>query len=492
MNWNRAFIRNHIKSVELLDRARDDGHLSDAILNECIEQALIVVARDCNLLPDRKRLPLRIGQWEYPIPNDLDRIRKVWYINSSGNHEPLTYIAVDKYLDWEDPTETSTKPLYFSYPLMQARLFNFYAGAPPVYDYMAVSHVTTLGITTLIDPAANFGKTLSGNHIRPKCIAYNVTDDSYGYVLVLDITTDKSTGTATAATSTTILEDTGADFVTDGVAVGDIICTPATVTSYAFVTAVAATKLTYNKMEGDTKRFVSGDAYKVGQANRIEISTATPHPGLRDGASNVFNVGSATATLTATTFTNTRCTGSGSLSGATGGEIAIASGGSHAKITGIGSGYVDVDYWIGGKPAAGETVTIKACDEYRIEDKYVNEKVIWIGPTINASDSVGDESIEIFYNRKPQMPDEDDDPLEVPDQYEQPMLRCTEWQTGVKSGLYSPVEVRLMERSYRDTVKAYMGDIWKQPTGPIRPFENRRTHRGGRANQTPNGITWVL
>ena len=495
--WNREYIRNHVKSANTLARATNDGLLSDIILNEAIESALKLVGWDCNLKPKSKTLPLVADQYQYPMDERVSRIRKIWYTNSSGIREPLVYLPVDSYMDWENPDDTATKPMYYSYPNYQGRVFQFYAGAPPIYDYVPSSYITTSSIRTIIDSGLNFGKTLSGKRIRPKCVVYNITDDSYGYISHLNMGTIKTTGTATASTSSTILEDTTADFVTDEVAVDDIICllSGTEVISYAFVTAVTATQLTYTafeKMSQTAIVFASGNSYKVGTADEIWLSTATPHPGLRSGARNYFYMSSAAVTMTGTTFTNTRCTGS-ATSGASTGQVAIASGGSHGLITTVEDNYIIVDKWIGGKPVNAETVIIYTADKYQVQDKYTTERSLWIGPTVDASDTVGDESITILYNERIQVPDEDDDPLEVDEMYEQPVLRCTEWQVATKTGIYSTDDLAKMEMIYRNTVKDYRGDVYAPPLGPINPFLNRGGRgRIGYAHQTPNGLRWNI
>ena len=495
--WNREYIRNHVKSANTLARATNDGLLSDIILNEAIESALKLVGWDCNLKPKSKTFPLVADQYSYPMDERVSRIRKVWYTNSSNVREPLVYLPVEAYMDWENPANTVSKPTYYSYPMYQGRVYQFYADAPPIYDYLPSSYITTASIRTVIDSGMNFGKTLSGRRVRPECVVYNVTDDSYGYISHLNMGTVKTTGTATANTSSTILEDTTADFVTDAVAVDDIICllSGTEVTAYAFVTAVDTTQLTYisfEKMSQSAILFASGDSYKVGKADEIWLSTATPHPGLRDGAKNYFYMSSVACTMTGTTFTNTRCTGS-STSGASTGQVAIASGGSHGLITTVDDNYIVVDKWIGGKPVDAETVAIYTADKYQVQDKFTTERALWIGPTIDSSDSAGEESITVLYNERIQVPDEDDDPLEVDEMYEQPVLRCSEWQTATKTGIYSIDELIKMEMLYRNTVQDYRGDVSAPPLGPINPLNNRGGRgRIGYQNQTPNGLRWNI
>jgi hypothetical protein len=362
MAWNRLYLRNRIKSSFLIGRTANDGLTPDSILNEAIEAAMKELARDCNMFPGEWKLALRADQYKYPLPRALDRIRNVYFIDSSGEYQDLEYMAQDNFLDWTDPTDTSSEPIYYSYPHIQPPVFNFYAGAPPDYDYLPDSRswITTASIRTIIDSGINFGRTKSGRRVRPGCVAHNITDDSYGYIEYLDMTTAKRTGWATSGTTTDILEDSGENFSTDNVAVGDIICTPSggRVRAYAFVIEVAPggnnDQLRYANIEGQDAngdnilRFENGDTYKVGTATEIRLWHDTPmpegtrvpfagwdHPGLRDGADCTFSVSATKATITGTTFDNTTVTGS-STSGAEEDDIAIASGGSHGWRDGYG------------------------------------------------------------------------------------------------------------------------------------------------------------
>lgn len=69
-----------------------------------------------------------------------------------------------------------------------------------------------------------------------------------------------SSGTITGG-STTSLEDSGADFVTDGVAIGDTVIDDTTM-EHSIVTAVAATTLTTHVTRHGAA-FISGDTYRI-------------------------------------------------------------------------------------------------------------------------------------------------------------------------------------------------------------------------------------
>lgn len=73
-----------------------------------------------------------------------------------------------------------------------------------------------------------------------------------------------SSGTATGGSATTIV-DTGADFVTDGVAVGDLLIND-TKSIHGSITAVTATTLTVFRMSNNASN-EAGDTYRVANAN---------------------------------------------------------------------------------------------------------------------------------------------------------------------------------------------------------------------------------
>lgn len=497
MAWNREYIRNSVKSAILMDRDTDDAHLTNSLINEAIEKAMRKLAHDCWLIPDEKKLALVASQYKYPMEDDVDRIRSVWYIDDTDNRMPLDYINPNKYIDYEDPSETSTEPSYYSYPIMMPHVFEFYAAAPPVYNFVNESWVTTKSIRTIIDSGINFGRTRSGKRVRPKCVGHNLDDDSYGYVEYLEPSTSKVTGTADAGTNSTTLVDAAGDFVNNGVAVDDIICSPSSgvVTKYAFVTAVTATTLTYEDEQPNGSTFSSGDTYKVGVATEARLKWSAPHWGLQDGSQNYFSVGSAKATITGTTFTNTTVTGS-STSGAEAGDIAIAATGEHGYVSAVAANALTVDKWIGGKPADGQTVTVKECDKYQIEDRMATQKCMWIGPTIDASDSIGSESIIIQYVRVPIMPEYDDDEIEIPQLYEQPLLQCAKWQAMKLRGVYAPADVINEEALYTNAVRPFLGNIFAPPINkPLNVWNNRNprgVRRGETRYTTPNGLRWDL
>ena len=67
MAWNRRFLKDWIKDRRLLDRSKNDGRLDDTRIEDAINDALEKVGLDCGMLGERRRLPLRAGEWQVPI-----------------------------------------------------------------------------------------------------------------------------------------------------------------------------------------------------------------------------------------------------------------------------------------------------------------------------------------------------------------------------------------------------------------------------------------
>lgn len=499
MAITRLYLQNQIKSALGIARSVDDGLLPDTLIQEAINETLKQIAGDCNLNPDYRKLALRADKWKYPMDEDVAYIRKVWFVDTDGRRSELDYAEPDNFMEGLDPEDTGSQPDFFSYPYFQRPVLHFYVGAPPIYDYIDDSNVTTRSIRTVIDSAANFGRLLDGTRIKPKWVVHNITDDSYGYVEVLDTTTAKVSGTTDAGTNSTTLIDAGVDFVATSVAVDDIICLirGGIVVAYAFVTAVAVNQLTYEGIQGIVDTFILGDLYKVGRATEIRLSMDAPHPGLRDGANNRFAVSDvAKATINGTTFTPTRCTGAG-VAGSEEGDIAIAAGGSHGRVSAATSTYVDVDMWRGGQPADGEVVSVRECDQYQVEHRFRTQRVMWITPAPSASATLGTENLRIWFNATPTLPENDDDPIEVPNGYMEALVKCGMWKARFLQGIYSHLEIRAMEEDYKDSAKEVMGDVFRSPPQEtVTPWTNRRnvirTKRWGERDQGPSGARWTL
>jgi hypothetical protein len=288
----RAEIRKILKLADGLSPNIEDGNMTNEYYNTAIDEAIRQLGIDCNLIPVRRSFPLQANVYQYPLDEDVDLIRRVWYVDSDNRRIPLDYMSPEQWMDWEDLDDTDAEPDRFCYPMFMNEVMPFYVQLPPVSDYAMTSRATEQSIRTLIDSRANFGKTLNNRRIEPGFIVHNLTDGSYGYVDVLNITTIKTAGSATNGTTTNCLEDTTKDFVALDVQEGDIICLPSAAidTSYAFIDEVTTTKLTYVDMQGAKRRITKLDTYNIGKAMEIRLSLKVPHPGLRNGSYNYFKV----------------------------------------------------------------------------------------------------------------------------------------------------------------------------------------------------------
>jgi hypothetical protein len=488
--WTRLDFQNKLKSAFGLDRTTDDGLLTNALIQEAINDAMKQVADDCNLIDGYASIALRQGQWKYPMDDRVLSIRRAWW-QENGQRNPVDHLEPEDFLDGHDPTELDSQPYYYSYPHKQGPMFRFYVKAAPITDYLEISRVTQSSRRTLIDSGASFGRTHSGNKVIPKSLVYNNDDHSFGYVDRLDMLTP-TTGTAGASTSSSLLVDGGQNFNTMGVEEGWLITdapSDGIVTKWAFVTEVLTdTSVGYEDYEGGY--FSPGEDYRIGICNKIWLSIDAPFRGLRRGSDNTFDVAGTVTITGSTVFTETRVTGTISGTPVVGQE-AIASGGSHGKISAVASGYVDVDFWIGGQPVNGETVAIQTCDEYQIQSRFRTESVMWIRPTPNANDTEGVETLHFLFNDTPVLPERDSDPIEIDEHYFDPLFAAGMWKCTVQKGSHGLAEVTSLRTIYQEVVKPYLADANEPPRNePLRPYQNQRLVRSGRSDTGPSGVAW--
>lgn len=477
MSMTLLQLRNHVKSSRGFTRDREDGLLPDSLIDEAIESAIRRVATDCELKPTEEYFALIAGQYRYPMPERVTQLRDVWRKDSSGSWQPLTQISQDAFRYGHDPVDNTAKdPNFYAYPIFKGEPYQFYVIAPPRYDYVAVSRITQETKRTVYDSGANFGKTWSGKRISPGDVVYNETDQSMGYIKTLDMATLKTSGSCNANTSSTQVSISGANFDALGIEKDDIICYPATgiPTTYAFVTSVSGSVAYYEDIRGSLSTFASGNSVKIGKANKIILDIDAPHRGLRGGSRNGFYVGSDKATLTGTVFSDTGCTCS-STTGAEVGDEAIASGGSHGKITAVGSASITVEMWIGGVPANGESLTVKECDEYRLETEPLLQQEIWLKPTPSTSDNVGEERLHVEFDRDPYIPTEDWQYVDIPPKWEDALKACCRWQSAILAGSHSATQLDNFKTEYLSEVSDRYGDIHQTAKGEIlSPWLNRR------------------
>jgi len=468
--------KNWLKSSRGLTRDKEDGLVDDTILLEAIHDGIRRTAKDCGLLPTKQKLPLVAGQYEYPIAEEIIALRGVYREDTTGRKLPLTQITQEQFEAFHDADSVTVQdPEFYAYPIYRGRRYEFYVKAPALYDFLPTSRVTTGSIRTVIDSGANFGRTLSGDRISPGDVVHNDTRDSYGYVEVLDMVTAKTTKVCSSGTTSSVIHSSGTDWAALGVAVDDLICHPATGVpkTYAFVTEIDETALYYDDIRGVLSEFDAALTLKIGVANKIRLNTAAPHRGLRSGTSNTFTVNAtASASMTGTTFSDTRCTGS-SPSGATAEEEAIAAGGSHGKVTGVGADYVDVECWIGGVPASGEIVTIRECDEFHIETRPMIQPEFWLRPTPSVSDTEGNEKLWLNFDIEPYMPTKDYEYIDIPAQYKDVFTACIEWMVSRQTGTHKPNVIAQYKGLYDTEVLVFQGDIHSGNTGEIMtPYGN--------------------
>ena len=138
MAITREELKNRIKSVRGLTRAREDGLLDDTLIHEAIQDAQELVVMDCDLLRDEESLALVEDKWEYPVPDDFLDIREIYFIDSSGNRLPLTQLSPREIDSGRDPNDdVALEPVYFTFPIWQRRIIQPFAMGPAVSDYVA-------------------------------------------------------------------------------------------------------------------------------------------------------------------------------------------------------------------------------------------------------------------------------------------------------------------------------------------------------------------
>ncbi len=191
MNWNRQGLREWVKTVRGLTPTDTDGLLTDAMIHDSIDDAIRFMAQDCNLTKTFQKIRRIANQWEYPLAvNEILSFRGAYYLDSSGTWIPLGFRDQEAFIRYRNPETDLGDPGYFSYPIRQRQMINFFSQAPDTNDYIEESRVTLSHIRTIEDSGANFGRTLLGTRIRPGMVARNLTDESEGYVEFMDIITN--------------------------------------------------------------------------------------------------------------------------------------------------------------------------------------------------------------------------------------------------------------------------------------------------------------
>lgn len=420
----RGDYKTRILLAEGLDPDVEDDLLSETMLNLAVNDALKKCALDLRLLPVWAKMALRANRYEYPMPSDCLRLENVYYLDS-GKYVPLDYVNKNRFYDGFDTEDTDSEPNAYSIGNFQSQVIEFWLGELPIRDYIAESVTTVASIRTLIDTAVNFAKTRTGRRIKPKDVVHNIDDGSYGFVEVLDITTNITSGTATSGTGATTLKDTTKNFTALGIDDRHVICTPSTgvVTAYAFIDSVSGNTITYSDIQGNKTTFATNDTYKIGLATEIRLSEATPHPGLRNGVDNTFEVG----------------------------------------------------------------------DTYQIESRERKERCLLISPVASASDGTGVESVYVSYYARPELPEYDDDEIEIDDRYEEVFSACLEYYVAKYSSKYTDDEKLKKEMIYDKKLRKHTGDVDEPPRdSPINLWENRKSGgtNGSSSNKTASGLKY--
>ncbi|MHA1949167.1 MAG: hypothetical protein ACW99G_01665 [Candidatus Thorarchaeota archaeon] len=481
-------IKNHIKSSRGLTRNREDGLITETLLEEAVGNALRRVANDCDLLPTTQEFPLVAGQWQYPVPEEVNSIISVTRKDSQGNFIPLDQISQTAFDAGRDPVDDlAVDPTQFAHPIHDGRRFEFYVKGPPNNDFSEVSRITSGSRRTVIDSGANFGRTWSGQRISPGDVVHNHTGLSYGYVEVLDMITALRSGGCDAGTDSTKIVLLGTGLDTIGVKVDDIIVAPQTGVpkTYAFITEIDGTTAYYEAIRGELSAFAVGTTVRVGTANKIRLSTDAPHRGLRTGSRNYFLLGDVTATLSSTVFSDTGCSCSGT-SGVSVGQEAIAATGQHGYISAVAASSITVPYWIGGVPVNGTQVSIRAADEYSIMTEPRIQPYMYLRPTPSESDAVGEKRMRVHFESEPFIPTEDWQNVDVPIKFNDALLACTRWQTAVLAGTHKARELQSFKAEYIDEVGEKNSDIHEvQKSEIMTVWGNRYRHADqyGKANQ---------
>ena len=123
---------------------------------------------------------------------------------------------------------------------------------------------------------------------------------------------------------------------------------------------------------------------------------------------------------------------------------------------------------------------------------------MWISPPVTSSVTLGTENLEVWFNAMPTLPENDDDPLEIPhDGYMNALVKCGMWKSRFLQGIYNHIEIAGMENDYRNSAREVMGDSKQSsPQKTVSAWENRqsgrRKRRWGERDQGPSGGRYTL
>ena len=70
----REDIRKLLKLADGLNPDHEDGNMTDTYYNTAINEAIRIIAIDCNLIPVLRAFPLQSDVFQYPLEEDVDII----------------------------------------------------------------------------------------------------------------------------------------------------------------------------------------------------------------------------------------------------------------------------------------------------------------------------------------------------------------------------------------------------------------------------------
>ena len=480
-----------------LGRTVSDDLITDTIIYDCINQSMDAVAIRLSINPQMQALGRISGALEYALPDDVLHVRNLFFFDDDSTWQEVHYEAPDKFLLEFDETDTDDEPDLFSIFGRMGEVYRFSTeSAIPVNKFAHEFYATAESTTTLICQSASFGMVESGERILRGDIVNNINDDSWGFVDYLDFTTAKytnATGVGMTATSSTI---TDAALAGENIVAGDVVVRTAN-NSYAFVTAFSGSTITYTNMQGSSPSFANAEAYKVGTSDRIVLQQyGSSVGGLREGSDHTFECNDSGLVAAGATFTsddNTNDTmarqdlGGWDTDTITTSMIALTNTGKSGKIYSVATDTIQVDYWVGGPPSNGDTVTFKTSDKFSIESKFATKDTLWISPVPDETD-VGIERLRLLYIPVPTKPDSDTDPIVIPDRHREEFFACLDWMVSRRAGIFSQAEIinylGVYEKSLRDSKP-----IAERPSGQRRTIAQARYGRRGGSKWGARGIT---
>ena len=460
ITMTRLDYQNAIKDYFGVARTVNDGQITDTIIISAINDALDRVTVDLKLNPSIMRIGRIKNRFQYQLPANTLQVRGVQFKGANNEWSDIDYEIPDNFMDGINEDKTASEPETFT---IYGRTSENYRvstdSAENVNRFAPLLNVTAQSSSTLICYGMNFGLIESGSRVRVDDRIWNNTDDSYGSVDYLDMTTAKTEGVATAGLTATNFSDTesSSNFVTDLVVPGDVILNTTTF-AYAFVTEVVdGDNLTYTDVEGTP--FAESSPYKVGTADRIVMAkVGGTTRGLLAGTDQLFDFADSGHDETIVTISTSNNSGDTLTANTPGdfdtslisvGMMVLISGDTSrtAKVLSVTPNVVKVEYWIGGPISGSEAVTFGTGDEWQVESKFRTRETLMIQPA-SSVDDIGTERLRLMYTPAPTKPDSDLDPIEIDDRLYSQLIACMRYMVAERSASYSISELNALEGLY--------------------------------------------